>query len=117
MNFDFSRYNITLVLGPVDMRCGYDRLAMTVSAVLDIEVDQGRDCVIFISKNRGLAKMIWHDGRGKAMLIRRLRGRRFEKFLALAGASDSLSLTVDELKLLLDGEPLYVRRRDLIKVS
>lgn len=117
MNFDFSRYNITLVLGPVDMRCGYDRLAMTVSAVLDIEVDQGRDCVIFISKSRSLAKMIWHDERGKAMLTRRLHGRRFEKFLSLAIPSDALSLSVDELKMLLDGEPLYVRRRDLIKVS
>ena len=64
MNLSFKPGRITLVLGPFDMRCGFRKLALAASALLGIDITKGRDYVVFISKNRKIAKVIWCDNAG-----------------------------------------------------
>lgn len=58
MMFDIGSRRITLVLAPVDTRCGYASLSRFAQECLFIDPDTGREVVIFVSKKRGIAKLI-----------------------------------------------------------
>ena len=58
---DISKGKVTLVLVPWDLRAGYYKLAQTAKFTLHIDVEKGRDWVIFISKHRNFAKIIHSD--------------------------------------------------------
>ena len=110
MNFDFENGQITLVIAPVDMRAGYRRLAAIASAFLGIDVGAGGQFVVFISKRREIAKMIWSDSSGSAVLTRRLHSGRFERFLAeTASMSPTRKFTEKDLMNFLDGRPLLTK--------
>ncbi len=76
MNFDFSNGRITIVVAPVDMRSGYDRLASIARSILGIDVDRGGEFILFASKSAKVCKMIWRmiwrDEEGTSVLTRRL---------------------------------------------
>ena len=78
MKFDFSDCKITLVVAPIDMRAGFNRLALLANAFLSIDVQQGQDVVIFLSKRRKIAKIIWADSKGTSVVTRRLHVGCFE---------------------------------------
>lgn len=82
MNFNFNTDRSTLIIAPVDMRAGYERLSLIATGLFGIEVDAGKDFVIFISRPRKIVKMIWTDGRGASLLTRRLKEGTFERFYA-----------------------------------
>lgn len=105
MNFDFSSGRITMVIGPVDMRAGYERLSLIAASLFGIDVDAGNDFVIFVSRQRHIAKMIWADGKGRSMLTRRLNIGRLEHFLA-QGNETLKNFSVDDLMSFLDGKRL-----------
>ena len=52
MMFDIASRRITLVLAPVDMRCGYASLSRFAQECLFIDPDTGREVVIFVSKKK-----------------------------------------------------------------
>lgn len=61
MNLDFADYTITIAIVPVDLRAGYSRLSAIALTLMKIDVDQGNDVVIFISKRRHMCKVLWSD--------------------------------------------------------
>lgn len=82
MNFNFNTGRITLIIAPVDMRASYERLSLIAAGLFGIDVDAGKDFVIFISRPRKIVKMIWTDERGASLLTRRLKEGTFELFCA-----------------------------------
>ena len=106
MNLSFKPGRITLVLGPFDMRCGFRKLALAASALLGIDITKGRDYVVFISKNRKIAKVIWCDNAGAFILNRRLNEGRFQKFVRDAVSTQTRHFTPRDLATFLDGDPL-----------
>lgn len=100
LNFDGR---ITLVVESVDMRSGYHRLALRAKALFDIDVATGREMVVFISRRRGLCKVIWSDEHGTFVLARRLHAGRFESFLAEAQNGGIRNFTPEDLERFMDG--------------
>lgn len=110
MNFDFSKGLITIVIAPVDMRCGFSRLSSLAMEQLNVNVMKGRDFVVFVSKRNNVCKMIWADDKGASMLTRWLHRGRFEQFLARREDVAIKQFTFRDLESFLDGEPILVRR-------
>lgn len=114
MKLDFSNCKITLVVAPIDMRAGFNRLALLADAFLGIDVLQGQDVVIFLSKRRKIAKIIWADSKGTSVVTRRLHVGCFESFLARNSGPASKDFTMEDLMSFLDGEPILVRRSTIL---
>ncbi len=106
MKLKFSAMRITLVVAPYDMRSGYHRLAQIASALFDIDVNAGGDLVAFISRDRGVCKVIWSDEHGTSLLVRRLHAGRFESFLRDVETNPCKKFTAADLESFLDGVPL-----------
>ena len=113
MNLELAKERITIVVAPVDMRSGYRKLSLLAKIALDIDVDAGGECVVFISKKRDVCKLIWADERGTALLTRRLHHGRFEQFLVRADGPAVETLTRQDLMRFLDGTPTRVRRESV----
>lgn len=112
MKLDFADYRVTIAVVPIDLRAGYERLSAIASCLMDINVDGGKDVVVFMSKSRRLCKVIWADGRGRSVLNRRLNHGSFQKLLARAEDPNGLAITKDEVLRYLDGEVLQAPRVD-----
>lgn len=110
----FENRVVTLVICPFDLRAGFERLSSVARACLDIDVSQGRDCVIFISKDRTLCKMIWADTKGNCTLVRKLQRGRFERFLEKAECPATRPLTPEDFARFINGEPLLMKRTGLL---
>ena len=110
MQLDLSRYRISLVICPVDMRCGYRSLSAIAEACLGIRVDGGKDCVIFASGHRSVCKVIWSDEKGCNTLVRKLRQGRFQQLVVRAEQGDTVEISAAELMQYLDGEKLQSAR-------
>lgn len=111
MNLDLGNYKIHLAFCPVDMRCGYRSLSVIASACLGIDIDQGRDCVVFVSSRRAICKAIWSDETGASMLTRTLRRGRFQHLLAQAQGDNAAKVTKRELLDFLDGTSIQQKKR------
>ena len=111
MKLDLSDYQVHLVLCPVDMRSGYRSLNAIASACLNIDVDQGRDCVVFMSSRGTVCKAIWSDAAGAATLVHTLRQGRFQRLLARAQDGNSVEISKQELQDFLDGAPIQRQKR------
>lgn len=110
MKLDFSKMRITLLVAPIDMRAGYSRLAILAQSLLGIDVGNKKDVVVFVSKRRQIAKLIWADDAGVCVLMRRLNVGRFEAFMTRVDESAEKPLTLKDLHRFLDGERLYVHK-------
>ena len=110
MKLDFSNMHITLLVAPIDMRAGYGRLAILAQSLLGIDVGNKKDVVVFVSKRRQIAKLIWADDAGVCVLMRRLNAGRFEAFMTRVDESAKKPMTLKDLHRFLDGERLYVHR-------
>jgi transposase len=71
---------------PIDMRCGFDRLAQAVKTRLGEDPQNGS---LFVFANRGATrlKVIWFDSNGYCVLYKRLHRAVFELPQASGGAS------------------------------
>lgn len=114
MKLDFSGFKITLVIAPVDMRSGFGRLSLMARSFLEIEVEEGNDLVIFVSRHRKIAKLIWADEKGSCILTRHLYHGLFERFLAKSRDPSTQSFSVEDLMAFLDGKTLYSKRNSLL---
>lgn len=108
MKTDFGSGRITMIIAPVDMRSGYNRLSIIAHALFDINVDEGKDFVVFVSRQRQIVKMIWRDETGSCMLTRKLNIGRFENFL-VKEAQHTMNFTPDDLIRYLDGKRIFKR--------
>ena len=67
MNLDLNGYRLHLVFSPADMRNGYRTLSAIASSCLQLDISEGKDCVVFVSARRTLCKAIWADAVGASM--------------------------------------------------
>ena len=105
MRLDLSAYRISLVICPVDMRRGFRSLSALAMSLLNIDVSQCRDCVVFGSSRRTVCKTIWADAHGAAMLSRSLNQGRFNQLLEQSELRHKISL--NELMNFLDGGSIW----------
>jgi transposase len=90
---------VWLAAGVTDMRCGIDSLAAKVQTVLASDPYAGH-VFAFRGRRGDLIKLLWSDGDGMCMLIKRLeRGR----FVWPQADSGSVALSVAQLSMLLEG--------------
>ncbi len=115
MKIDFTQHKLHLVITPLDMRLGFNRLYEIALVYLHIDVKKGRDLVAFVSKNRKIAKIIGYDHKGSILIVRHLDQGRFERLMGAATGPAVKKLTAQELYLYLDGEDIEVKRTHLLK--
>ena len=72
MKLDFSLGKVTSVICPFDLRAGFYKLAATARDYLNIDVAEERDFVVFESRKRHCAKIIYQDKKGSVLITRRL---------------------------------------------
>ena len=70
MNIHLQDVHVTLVISPTDLRCGYRRLHSIVQDLLGIDLNGGKEAVVFISKTRRICKIITSDNRRTLLLTR-----------------------------------------------
>lgn len=105
-----SQARIYLYNLPVDMRRSFDGLLAIVQANFEQDVRQG-DLFLFINKRRDRLKLLWWDGDGLAIFMKRLEEGTFER---PGGSSEEKPLLMDrtELAMLLSGIELQsIKRR------
>ncbi len=94
----------------VDMRCSFDGLMAIVQTEFNRDIRQG-DIFLFINKRRDRIKILWWDGDGLAIFMKRLERGTYQRPIM---ASDSHYVLMDrtQLSLLLSGiELTSVKRR------
>ena len=109
MKLDFSLGKVTLVICPFDLRAGFYKLATTARDYLNNDVAAGHDYVVFVSRKRHCAKIIYQDKKGSVLITGRLTQGAFQQ---LTGAA-AKTLTAAEPALYLDGEVHEVKRKKL----
>lgn len=87
---------------PVDLRLSFDRLAGIVRDQLGRE-PRGEALFVFHNRRRTHLKLLWHNGRGYALLYTRLDRGTFRVPLAVPETASHVSVSRKELRLLLDG--------------
>ncbi len=115
MRVRFDSYRVTLVVCPMDMRCGFKRLNSICGQLLGIDLSKGQDLVVFVSKTCAIAKMVFCDDKGSNLLTRRLHSGHYQRLLMGADGKATKPLSVIELERYLDGLAIEVTRNNLLK--
>ena len=77
---------------PIDMRCGFDGLALLARQKLSLDPKSGV-LLLFTNKRRDRLKAFWWDRNGFCVLYKRVHGAVFE--LPSAESADGVSVRVD----------------------
>lgn len=112
MSLELKGYRLSLVFCPTDMRYGFLRLRDLAKRCVGIDLDQCRDCVVFVSRDRAVAKMVWTNDKGSFLLTRRLNNGRFQQLLARIDAGESMTVKKEMLLKYLDGGEILSQRTD-----
>ncbi len=115
MKIDFSKGKVTLVVCPVDMRCGYEKLSFFAREMMGIDVDRGGQYVVFISRSRKMCKIIFADDRGRTLITRWLHDHRYQLIKTIANTVAAQPLEAKLLERYLDGEDILVARENFLK--
>jgi transposase len=90
---------VWLATGHTDMRRGWASLALQVQEGLGQD-PHGGDLYIFRGRRGDLIKVIWHDGLGRCLFVKRLEQGRFIWPTPVDGA---VSISVGQMGYLLEG--------------
>jgi len=94
-----SGVRVWLATGRTDMRKGFPGLSLIIQETLKLD-PHGGHLFVFRGRRGDLIKVLWHDGQGACLFIKRLeRGR----FLWPSAANGSVSITSAQLGYLLEG--------------
>lgn len=105
-----SQARIFLYAKDVDMRRSFDGLMAIVQSSFERDI-RGGDLFLFINRRRDRVKLLWWDGDGLAIFMKRLEQGTFQRPLTAVDA-DHVQMDRTELGLLLSGIELSsVRRR------
>jgi len=85
---------------PIDMRWSFERLSYLVRKEMEYDVDYG-DWYLFLGKNRRRLKILWYDGSGLNLLVKRMEKKSFMDVLEC-----EREITRSELMLLMHGSVL-----------
>lgn len=113
--FKLKGYRLHLVFSPADMRSGFESLNLMASRFVGIDVKDCKDCVVFVSRSRIMAKMIWADSNGSYLVTRKLNNGRFQQLLARIDAGENMQVSSALLLKYLDGEPILSKRTDFFQ--
>ena len=102
-----SATKVWLAAGVTDMRRGFTALAAQVEATLQQNPFAGH-LFVFRGRRGDLVKVIWWDGQGACMFVKRLERGRFVWPQATEG---KVSLTPAQLAMLLEGIDWRMPRR------
>lgn len=116
MNIHLQDVHVTLIISPTDLRCGYQRLHSIAQDQLGINLNGGKEAVVFIFKTRRICKIITPDNRGTMLLTRTLHHGRFEELLVRVGERAKCALTLPELERFLNGGRLYYKAESFWQV-
>ena len=94
---------------PTDMRKSFDTLAYLVSKELGRDILRG-DVFLFVGKTRRRAKVLYFDGTGLCLFVKRLETGRFAAPWQ-RGEDGALQWTMSELSLFLEGSEVVGRIR------
>ncbi len=101
---------IYLYAKDVDMRRSFDGLMAIVQTEFDKDIRQG-DFFLFINKRRDRLKILWWDGDGLAIFMKRLERGTYQRPL-VENSNNHVQMDRTELALLLSGiELTSVKRR------
>ena len=90
---------VWLAAGHTDMRKGFSSLALIVQEILKLD-PLGGHLFVFRGRSGSLLKVLWHDGQGACLFVKRLeRGR----FLWPSPADGRVVITAAQLGYLLEG--------------
>lgn len=107
---NFQNVHVTLVVVPTDLRCGYGRLCSIAENELGLDLSNGKEAIVFISKSRRICKIITNDSKGTILITRTLHQGRFEQILLKSQEDAKCGLTNKELEDFLNGKRLFVKR-------
>ena len=105
------RVRVFAFTAPVDMRKSYDTLGAVVTQELGRDVLEG-DVFLFVGRTRKRAKVLYWDGTGLCVLMKRLEKGRFAAPWENAKSSVALEWTPSELALFMEGSE-HVGRLEL----
>jgi transposase len=94
-----SGVRVWVATGHTDMRRGMNSLALQVQEIL-LRDPHGGDLYVFRGKSGKLIKLLWHDGLGMSLYIKRLEHGRFVWPSASDGA---VAITSAQLGYMLEG--------------
>lgn len=107
----FESRRIVLVLRPVDMRCGANKLRQICeSSIVGVDLGKYEHVVIFASRHRNTAKIIWMDEYCLYLLTVYIRCNKFSRILCRPEESGYRPLTKMELLRYLRGYDLLVEK-------
>ena len=102
---------IYVAMGPMDMRCGFDRLSAAVRHVLKKDPFSGH-LFAFFNRVGNRVKLLYWDRDGYCLFYKRIERGRFRLPTAPVPGASHIEMEAVELMLLLDGiEVRRVRRR------
>lgn len=110
------KVRIFVCIEPVDMRCGFDRLALLAREKLQQDPRSGA-LLIFTGRRRDRLKALWWDRNGYCILYKRFHQSVFELPVSLE-ANSGVSVRIDGHKLtaLLAGQPKTRGRKAKLRV-
>jgi transposase len=92
---------------PVDMRSGFDRLALLASERVGLDPQSGA-LFVFCGKRATRLKVLWFDHNGYCLLYKRLHRSVF--VLPVAGANASVQIDGTQLAAILKGETVASKK-------
>ncbi|WP_244604584.1 MULTISPECIES: IS66 family insertion sequence element accessory protein TnpB [Mesorhizobium] len=102
-----SGVKVWLATGFTDMRKGFPGLALMVQETLKRDSHSGH-LFCFRGRQGGLIKVIWHDGQGACLFMKKLeRGR----FIWPSAADGTVVITPAQLGYLLEGIDWRIRKK------
>jgi len=108
--FDLTKGKITVVVCPTDLRCGFTKLSSIALNMLGINVFNGEDWIIFLSKSRRTLKMIHTDNTGSILVTRTLKRGSFQQLMCSAVGPAVRQLTPELLMKYLNGDNVDIKR-------
>ena len=94
-----SGAQVWLATGHTDMRKGFHSLALSVQEILKRDPHNGH-LFVFRGRKGSLVKIIWHDGQGACLFMKRLERGRFIWPITVDGA---VTISPAQLGYMLEG--------------
>lgn len=97
-----TRPKVFVYPDPIDMRLGFERLSFFVKEKHRKVIDEG-NLFLFLGTNRKRLKILYFDGSGLILLVKRMEKG---SFMNVAELSRRAEITLRDLKLILHGSVL-----------
>jgi len=101
--------DIYVCLQPMDMRKSFDSLSAIVSTIIRKDPLSGH-LFVFINKNRGKIKILFWDRTGYCQYYKRLESGRITLPRQQNDKENSIQISTEQLRLILDGIDLWGMR-------